>query len=92
MKIFFLYSKLITVIFFLSNSIINAQVSLEDSIVGTWEKEGVIMGGDVSGWILPSKHVGNNCRKDYTVFFEDKQLRRWCIIALANLRLRILIG
>lgn len=53
MKIFFLYSKLITVIFFLSNSIINAQVSLEDSIVGTWEKEGVIMGGDVSGWILP---------------------------------------
>lgn len=58
-------------IFFLSNSIINAQVSLEDR---SWNlgKEGVIMGGDVSGWILPSKHVGNNCRKDYTVFFEDK--------------------
>lgn len=72
MKTINLYHTLASVLFiWLMSHTAFAQNISKETIMGTWEKAGTIMGKNGEGWVMPHKHSAPDCGKDHTVFFPD---------------------
>ncbi|MCE7054704.1 lipocalin family protein [Algoriphagus sp. AGSA1] len=45
-----------------------------EDLIGSWEKEGTLMGDNGTGWLNPHKHASEDC-KDHTVFMEGNKAK-----------------
>lgn len=47
------------------------QTVSEESVLGTWNIQGTLMGDDGAGWLMPHKQANPDCEADHTVFSKD---------------------
>jgi len=48
-----------------------AQEIEKETLIGTWEIRGTLMGDDGTGWLLPHKQANLDCGADHTLFSAD---------------------
>ncbi|WP_206073997.1 lipocalin family protein [Marixanthomonas spongiae] len=72
MKITPFKQALLALILFATATAFGQTVNAE-TLIGTWELKGTLMGNDGSGWVLPHKHSAPDCGKDHTQFSINNQ-------------------